>query len=196
MARPKEFDRDEALERALKLFWEKGYEATSIGDLVNAMGVQRQSLYDTFGDKHGLFRAALERYGQLRAERLQSMECEIAPGGSSLAKLRRVFRALTSSSGPDDRGCLVINSAVERGLVDEAVAEHAKASVNGLERLFATLILEAQQAGEVPKTTSPKTAGRLLVTIFWGLGALGRALPDAAWQRSVVDGALGLIAKP
>ena len=74
MARPKEFDRDEALERALNLFREKGYEATSVGELVNAMGVQRQSLYDTFGDKHGLFRAALERYSQMRVEQLQTYQ--------------------------------------------------------------------------------------------------------------------------
>jgi TetR/AcrR family transcriptional repressor of nem operon len=195
MARPKEFDREEALERALGVFWEKGYEATSVGDLVEATGVQRQSLYDTFGDKHGLFRAALERYAQSRAAQLETLECEGA-GGSPLARLRRVFRALTSGSGPARRGCLVINSAVERGLTDEVVIEHARTNVGGLERVFATLILEAQQAGEVPKTTSPKAAGRLLVSLFWGLAAMGRALPDPTWQRSVIDGALGLIARP
>src|SRR5450432_4342837 len=66
MARIKEFDPDVALERALDVFWEKGYEATSIADLVSATGVQRQSIYDTFGDKHRLFRAALDRYAALR----------------------------------------------------------------------------------------------------------------------------------
>ena len=65
MARTKEFDRDAALDRAMHVFWKKGYEATSLPDLLQAMGIARQSLYDTFGEKHALFMAALERYTQL-----------------------------------------------------------------------------------------------------------------------------------
>lgn len=191
MARPKEFDRDVALERALDVFWEKGYEATSIADLVAATGVQRQSLYDTFGDKHGLFRAALDLY----TTRIGVLFQELTREGSPLTRLRRLFRWVASGATPGNRGCMLINSAVERGLCDELVIEHARAGVEGFERAVATMILEAQEAGEVPRSTAPKGAARMLVTLFWGLRAMGRAMPDPAWQRSVVDSALGLLTK-
>ena len=193
MARPKEFDRQVALEHALNVFWEKGYEATSVGDLVDATGVQRQSLYDTFGDKHGLYRAALDLYEtQIGGLLTQSLECG-STGGSPLSRLRRLFRMIASEASPGNRGCMIVNSAVERGLADETVIDSARKNVGGLERAFATVILEAQEAGEVPRSTSPRAAARVLVALFWGLRAMGRALPDPAWQRSVVDSALGLL---
>jgi TetR/AcrR family transcriptional repressor of nem operon len=192
MARTKEFDRDVALERALDVFWEKGYEATSVADLVTATGVQRQSLYDTFGDKHGLYRAALDLYAARSAALLQAVKGDGA-GGSPLTRLRRVFRWVASDATPGNRGCMLVNSAVERGLCDEVVIEHARTGVGGFERALATVILEAQEAGEVPRSTPPKAAARMLVALFWGLRAMGRAVPDPAWQRSVVDSALGLL---
>jgi TetR/AcrR family transcriptional repressor of nem operon len=191
MARTKEFDRDVALERALDVFWEKGYEATSIADLVAATGVQRQSLYDTFGDKHGLFRAALDLYATRVGVLLQQFSRE----GSPLTRLRRLFRSVASGATPGNRGCMLVNSAVERGLCDEVVIDHARAGIGGFERALATMILEAQEAGEVPRSTPPKGAARMLVTLFWGLRAMGRAVPDPAWQRSAVDSALGLLTK-
>lgn len=191
MARPKEFDRDVALGRALDVFWEKGYEATSIADLVAATGVQRQSMYDTFGDKQALFRAALDLYNTRSAAAFQALQGESA---SPLARLRCVFRSIASEATPGNRGCMLINSAVERGLCDERVIDCARTSNARLERAIATMILAAQEAGEVPPGTSPKTAARVLVTLLWGLRAMGRAVPDPAWQRSVVDSALGLLA--
>ena len=70
MARRKEFDRDEALHKAMEVFWSRGYEATSVGDLVEHMGINRQSLYDTFGDKHSLYLAALDRYREVEGRKL------------------------------------------------------------------------------------------------------------------------------
>src|SRR3954453_23402261 len=114
MARTKEFDREAALELALNLFWKQGYEATSIGQLVDATGVQRQSLYDTFTDKHGLYVAALDLY----AQRISASLRETLSGrGSPLTRLRRVFRSVAS----EGKGCMLVNSAVERGLADQAV---------------------------------------------------------------------------
>ncbi len=192
MARTKEFDPDIALERALGVFWEKGYEATSIADLVTATGVQRQSIYDTFGDKHGLFRAALDRYAARYAGAAQALR-DPSGGASPLGRLQRVFRMVADEAEPGNRGCMLISSAVERGRCDDMVVSHARAAVASLEKALVATIREAQDAREVPPGVNPRAAARVIVTLVWGLRAMGRAIPDRAWQRSVVDGALGLV---
>src|SRR4051812_18827446 len=112
MARPTEFDRDEAVRRALDLFWAKGYAATSLDDLTAAMGIGRGSLYNAFGDKHALFLEALDRY---RADRLGQLRrvLEAAPSARAgvAAALRGTVGALWSEA--PRRGCLLANSAAE-----------------------------------------------------------------------------------
>src|SRR5438270_10929061 len=103
MARAKEFDYDEALESATRVFWEKGYEATSIQDLVAATGVNRASLYETFGDKRELFRKALERF---RCAQEKSFEQLMQDHPAGLERVRAFFRKVARESLCDTRGCL------------------------------------------------------------------------------------------
>src|SRR5215468_3840815 len=109
MARPREFDVDDALDRATQVFWSRGYEGTSVQDLVDALGVNRASLYSTFGDKAQLFAAVLERYGELVNGVVSRT---LAPPAAGAAAVRAWFKALieaaTDPRGP--KGCLLINA--------------------------------------------------------------------------------------
>src|ERR1044072_9106124 len=106
MARHKEFDRDEALQRAMEVFWWGGYEAASVGELVKHVGINSQSLYDTFGDKHALYLQALDRYREVEGRKMfEALE----RAGSGKRALRQVFESVVEAwlGGGEGRGCLV-----------------------------------------------------------------------------------------
>src|ERR687894_1938309 len=108
MARHKEFNRDEALGRAMEVFWSRGYEAASVGELVEHMGINRQSLYDTFGDKHSLYLQALDRYEQVESRKL----FEVLQRPASVKKaFKDLFNGVVEGSLCDQqhRGCLMNN---------------------------------------------------------------------------------------
>ncbi|MEZ4295013.1 MAG: TetR/AcrR family transcriptional regulator [Polyangiaceae bacterium] len=193
MARPKEFDRDEALDRALAVFWSKGFEATSVQDLVEATGVQRQSLYDTFGDKGALYLSALTRYAETSEGWARSLE---KPVGSPLSLLRKTFHQVATESAADPRGCFIVSAAQERACSAPEVKECVHGSIQRMERAFVALIKQAQAAGEVPASVSPRATARTLVTMLWGFRAMARGEASESWLRSVVDHVLGLITTP
>src|SRR6266852_1410049 len=95
MARPKEFDRDQALQKAMEVFWSRGYEAASIQDLVKHMGINRQSLYDTFGDKHALYLQALDRYREVEGRKLLEL---LERPGSVKKSLRQLFEGVVEGA--------------------------------------------------------------------------------------------------
>src|SRR6267143_5467200 len=109
MARHKEFDRDETLQKAMEVFWSRGYEAASIGDLVKHMGINRQSLYDTFGDKHTLYLLALDRYREVEGRRMFEL---LEQPGSVKKTLRQLFEGVVDGSLRDGqrRGCFMGNA--------------------------------------------------------------------------------------
>ncbi|HJS75619.1 MAG TPA: TetR/AcrR family transcriptional regulator, partial [Vicinamibacteria bacterium] len=110
MGRPREFDRDEALDRAVQVFWSRGFERTSVEDLTDSMGIQRGSLYAAFGDKHQLFLAALDRY----EERFYRDTLRFLEEGSPREGIRRVFQQVVSdcACGGGAKGCFITNTAV------------------------------------------------------------------------------------
>ncbi len=121
MARPREFDVADALQDALEVFWRKGYEATSMQDLVAAMGIQKASLYAAFGDKHALYRAALRRYQQATLDELAT---HLAKAASPLAAIRGfVDEVATHAAGKDGRrGCFCVNASSELAPSDDLIA--------------------------------------------------------------------------
>src|SRR5690349_21698419 len=124
MARPKDFNRDEVLKRAMLVFWEKGYEATSTEDLLRAMGIGRQSMYDTFGDKRRLYLEALERY---QAESGASLIERLQAGESPLLAIEQTLLAVASESPAERaRGCMYVSSIVELATKDPEVASIAR----------------------------------------------------------------------
>ena len=119
IGRPTEFDRQEALEKSMELFWRNGYEATSLGALIEEMGIGRQSLYNTFGDKHSLFIEAAKHYINCNGQYLlDAFEASGSPLGNIRKAMEQTVDFLTSG---ECRGCLVTNSIVELAPHDDEV---------------------------------------------------------------------------
>ena len=192
MARQKEFDREVALDKAMRLFWEKGYEATSIQDLVERMGINRGSLYDTFGDKHQLYLAALDRYQQ--REGRAAFLCLEAPA-SPLAAIRQTFANLVQEAmTPQGRcGCFAVNAAVELAAHDPAIASRAEATITNMEETFCHLLVQAQQNGELRSTQAPRTLARFLVNGVLGIRTLAKMKPSAELLQDVVETTLSVL---
>ena len=191
MARPKAFDRDQALHTAMELFWARGYEAVSMTDLRKAMGIGRQSLYDTFGDKDALFAEVLGLYNGMG----EQMLAQVLDHGDGVEAVRRFFEAnvemFTRPGG--FRGCLVVNSCVERGQVDPATAQGLRQSICfGEERVEAAL-RRAQQAGTLGREADPRQLAALLMTVMHGLAVRARSGAPAEEIRSTAQAALRLL---
>lgn len=186
MARPREFERDVVLDRAMQVFWSRGYEATSIQHLVDRMGIQRGSLYGTFGDKRALFFAAIERYDRVMTAKLLAT-LEGPPSGK--AAIERFFRlkvelALTPGR---PRGCLMTNSAAELASRDRGTARRVGATLAKLEAAFQGAVVRAQQAGEVDRRHHPRALARYLTSSAQGLSVMAKASPDRAVLEDIVD---------
>ncbi len=174
MARTKEFKPEEALEAAIELFWRRGYEATSMRDLLEGMGIGRGSFYDTFGDKRTLFLAALERFEESRTTwAIEVLKTSPSP----LAGIEQVFgRTIENLIGYEPRrGCLLANSAVELAPHDPEVAARISAYVRRTEEAFEGALVRAREMREIPKKSDPRALARFLVTNLHGLRVMARA---------------------
>jgi TetR/AcrR family transcriptional repressor of nem operon len=173
MPRPKEFDEDKALIAAMELFWQRGYTAASLADLTASMGISRQSLYDTYGDKHGLFLKALDRYCALVGEQLLGPLCGQDPG---LAEVEQTVVAFIDFlvAYPTPRACLMANSAMEIAPHDQTVAEKVQAFHRTLEQAFARALAIARDRGEIGEQLDPALLARFLVTAANGLAVAAK----------------------
>ncbi|MFC4912616.1 TetR/AcrR family transcriptional regulator [Actinomadura gamaensis] len=192
MARIKEFDPDAALRAALELFWERGYEGTSMADLVERTGVARASLYATFGGKHDLYVKALELYARATDPGLLD---ELSRPGPVLPALRAlVERYAAESSGPSLRGCMVVNAAVEMAGRDAVAARYVEASWTHLETALTSALIRARAQGELPSDRDPRALARLLLVLFQGMRVLGRAPGGEERLRDAAEQALAVLA--
>ncbi len=183
MPRTKEFRPEEALDAAMQLFWRKGYGATSMRDLLDGMGIGRGSFYDTFGDKHALFLAALDRFEAVRASWVNE-----ALEGSGLDGIEEVFRRTVDGlvGFEPRRGCLLANTSVELAPQDPEVAGRISRYVRRTEEAFTGALVRAQGAGEIPAEGDPRAFARFLVSNLHGLRVLARAGSD---RRTLEDAA-------
>ncbi|MCK2213864.1 TetR/AcrR family transcriptional regulator [Actinomadura sp. ATCC 31491] len=187
MARSKEFDPQVALEKALELFWERGYEGTSMADLVAALGIARASIYGTFGGKRELYLKALELY----LARSGVVE-PLSQPGPALPALRAFLDGYVAECLADElrRGCMVVNSAVEFGSRDAVVSRRVAASWAELETAIAGVLVRARAQGEIPAHKDPHALARFLLVLLQGVRVLGRADPDPRRLRDAVDQAM------
>jgi TetR/AcrR family transcriptional repressor of nem operon len=183
MVRTKEFRPEVALDAAMHLFWLNGYGATSMRDLLDGMGIGRGSFYDTFGDKHALFLAALDRFEESRTGWIGEVLA-----GSGLEGIEEVFRrTVEGMTGSEPRrGCLLANTAVELAPRDPEVAEKISRYVSRAEEAFAGALARAQEAGEIPEERDRRALARFLVSNLHGLRVLARAGTD---RRTLEDAA-------
>jgi TetR/AcrR family transcriptional repressor of nem operon len=187
MPRPKEFDPDAAAQEAMETFWERGYAATSVNDLLAEMGLNRGSLYGTFGDKKQLFLAALDKYEAQRGHELRDM-LEERPGRSAKAALvdfvHMAANCCTSEEGR--RGCLAGKAAMELAPHDTDVANWLRKFHRRNIDLLARTIMRGQEQGEIKRDLDPRAAARFLLNAMAGLRLLGTMSPSDAEVADVV----------
>jgi TetR/AcrR family transcriptional repressor of nem operon len=194
MAGPnKQFDRDEALDKAVQLFWEQGYEATSMQDLVNAMSINRASLYQTFGNKQELYLASLERYA---AQILAHLTGLLDKPGTPLTNLRDLFvHIIEQSLEGKMQGCLINNTAVELGPHDAKLAEKIRDIWVQFEDLFATRLQQAIEQQQLAADADPHQLAQVLNINLQGLVVKTKANSNKAELIGAVDALFDLIQK-
>ncbi|PYK08000.1 MAG: TetR family transcriptional regulator [Verrucomicrobia bacterium] len=168
MARQKEFDRDEVLHKAMEVFWSRGYEGTSIQDLVQHMGVNRQSIYDTFGDKHSLFLEALDHYREIQSRKVFEV---LERPGSMKRNVRQLFEeAVARSLSPEGRrGCFVGNSMSELAGRCKETATRTCNSVASAEKMFQKALQRGKAQGELRRVSDTRAVARFLYSNLQGL---------------------------
>jgi TetR/AcrR family transcriptional repressor of nem operon len=184
--RPKEFDPEQALDRAMHLFWCNGFEATSVGDLTEALGIGRASLYGTFGTKDALWLRALDRYRELETAR--GVACLTEGDGPARERIAAFLNAVAADALGDEanRGCLLVNAAMERGAHDEATAARVRAAMGALETAFRTVLEQGRARGELPAGADPAELARFLVAALNGVRTTAKATRDEATVRDAV----------
>jgi len=193
VARTKEFDPEAALQSALELFWQRGYEATSMSDLVEHLGIGRASIYATFGSKHELYLKALERYDRTG---LTPMVRELSQPGPALPAVRAIVRRYAAESADEQLrplGCLVTNTAAELAPHDPAAARQVERNWDQLEAVLHSALVRAQAQGELEVDRDPLTLARMLLVLLQGLRVVGKASSDPARVRDAAEQALTLL---
>lgn len=174
MARPREFNKEDALQKAMHLFWQKGYEATSMTDLLEATGLSKSSLYDTFGDKRKLFLTALDAYRQFRQE---GFKAALNDGRLARESIAALFEGFTTKVLEDRRGygCMSCNEAVEFGPGDQEVQGIVLADFQAMEEAFAEAVARGQRDGSITNQEPPQRLARFLTVHLQGLHVMARA---------------------
>jgi len=179
MARPREFEVDDALERAMQVFWAKGYEATSLDDLCEAMGLGRSSLYAAFGDKHALYAKVLDRYEDAAVIRIGATISAAPTIKAGIgAFIGRIIDAIVA--GPGRRGCFIGNCAAELVRGDRGGAARVRRSLDRIEATFRAALESAQAKGELPASADVAALARFITAGIQGLRLVGKANPDRA----------------
>jgi TetR/AcrR family transcriptional repressor of nem operon len=182
----KNFDVAEALDKAMQAFWTRGYEATSMQDLVDCTGVNRGSLYATYGDKRALFLAALRAYDeQVRRRLLADLENRCPPKEA----VRQLFLAFLGNPTGDNRGCFLTNTALELAPHDREIGRLVAHAQEEIEAFFARMIRKGKAAGEIPTHVRPTEAARGLLASLIGMVVLIRSRPDRTLLQSIADDA-------
>jgi TetR/AcrR family transcriptional repressor of nem operon len=195
MARPKAFNVDDALERAMELFWRQGYEATSLPDLVQHMGIGRQSLYDTFGGKRQLFLQALDRYA---AVMIGGALGRLERPGASIDDLTAFLEAVVAyQTGKRVRtACLMINSAMELAVSDKEVARRASAHHQRMEGAFRRVLEHAAAQEDIHPLLPVDTVARHTVATVLGMVVAAKSGAEPAVLKDMASGALTLAGAP
>lgn len=188
----KDFDVDEAVDRAKEVFWAKGYEATSMADLTKAMQINKGSLYNAFGNKKALFTRALLKYDrenrQAATRQLEAME-------DPVAAIRALFDGLVAESEADSerKGCLLVNTALDLPNQPEDVQSMVTSALGEFEQFFLRTIERAQARGQVSENLNAREAAKSLLTQVVGLRVMARGAFDTRSLKAIGDQALAQI---
>ncbi len=192
MGRPAAFDREEVLQKATNLFWEQGYSATGVADLVEATRLKPGSLYAAFHSKEDLFLAALDHYGHRSVATIQAM---LTGSASPLEGIRRCLLQIADEVAGDraSQGCLLVNTTLELGRHGGAIQKRVKAHFNQIERLFRDALLQARTRGELAPDKNPDALAAFLLSSIWGLRVLGGTAPTRKRAKDIVKQLLSIL---
>lgn len=179
MARPREFDVETALERAMQAFWAKGFKATSVDDLCEATGLSRSSLYAAFGGKRALLHQSLGRYEEQGIARITAALSRPVPVREAVAAfVGDLIERIVSGTGRS--GCFIGNCAAELARQDRATAARVRHSLERIEAAFRDALVRAQARGEIAESADIDAIARFLVAGIQGLRLVGKANPARA----------------
>ena len=194
MPRPPSFDREEKIEEAMDLFWEQGYEATSVQDLVDHLDLNRSSLYNAFGGKHDLYLEALDHYRARDRRRLR--RC-LRDAPTALEGIRRAFVAVAERATESQCGCFTANATVECAPHDPCTEERACEAFRAMRALFQEAVERAQEEGAVPRGRDAEALGRYLTNAYNGIHLTAKTGPTSALVQDIVEETLrGLRGRP
>lgn len=174
IGRPLEFDPEQALDAAMQAFWARGYAATSLQNLLDAMDLSKSSFYQSFGGKLQLFERCLKRYREQMAAAMLERLNQAESGRQFIEDMLASVDDMTCSSNKP-RGCLVMNTAIEFAQSDPTVAEWVSQGVDRFTAIFQAAVQRAQHDGEIPADKDPEALARYLVTSMSGLKTMTKA---------------------
>ncbi len=177
MARTKDFDEQEVLARAIEVFWLKGYNGTSMQDLVNNLGISRSSLYDTYTDKHTLFLKALEAYQQAAAARIRNI---VDTTASAKETIKKLLQLATTDLLCDEqqKGCFIVNAEVEVAAHDPKVNDLVCSNDRQMEDTFYQVIQKGKDKGEIRNRQDARALARFIFNAVKGMRVTARSTAD------------------
>lgn len=179
----------------METFWRHGFEATSIDDLTRALGVGRASLYATFNSKQELYERALDLYRARETTRmLTCLDSKLPPHAQVAQLFERV--AGDACADPENRGCFMLNAALERAADDPSTATRVRATMQSIEGAFRALLERAEAAGELPPGSTPTELASFLTCALQGVRALAKATRDERAVRDAVSVTLRVLEPP
>lgn len=184
MARPRQFDEDHAVDTAMRVFWAKGYTATSTEDLCDATGLKRSSLYNTFTSKHHLFTLALNRY---MTDKTGALLTALDEPGPVRQKLRDILRAAIDDELSNADGCLVVNSTMELARTDREVARLLAADADRRLAALRAAIRDGQRSGELSDVRQPEELAHFIVATVGSLRVSARAGTAPEILKSIME---------
>lgn len=168
MSRAKQFKEEEILDKAISLFWDKGFNGASAQDLVNHLGLSRSSIYDTFSDKRTLFIKALQQYRKQREDGLKEI---LANSKDIKATIQAVFKQaiLETLQASENKGCFMVNTTTELAIHDEEIAKIVNDNRNEIQSFFFEAILKGQQMGNISKDKDALALARFIFNSYSGI---------------------------
>ncbi|MBV6625643.1 MAG: TetR/AcrR family transcriptional regulator [Rivularia sp. (in: Bacteria)] len=180
----KQFEPEMALSKAMEVFWARGYEAASLAELLQNMGISRKSMYDTFGNKQALFLKALEHYAQTN---LRSIKEQLSVSGSPLKNIEQLLLSMQKTHGKSgSKGCLLGTCTADFDTSDVEIAPVLRSYFDRLENIFYEAFSRAIAAGELSREADARDLARMLLCTTQGMALVGRVLDSETIPQSVV----------
>jgi len=185
MARTKDFDEKEVLAKAIQIFWHKGYNGTSMQDLVDALGISRSSLYDTYTDKHTLFIKALESYQTAGAANIQDI---ITNTSSAKETIKKLLELSTSDLITDKqhKGCFMVNAEVEVAPHDQEVNNVVCKNDQQMEEAFYQVIQKGKESGQIKNQQDARSLARFIINAVKGMRVTAKSTTDPSVFKDII----------